>query len=100
MPSHRLRVIIIAVVAVVALIGVIVLTAMGISSGTGFGVVAGVLTLAVPALIDSSAVEARRLNPDVAAMPDDIRAEGIWANGKREPDWTEKTTGEGNNAGA
>lgn len=72
MSSHLLRVVCIAVLALAALIGVIVLVAQGQADGTGFGVVAGVLATTVPALLDSLAVEKRRRTPGQKAVDGDI----------------------------
>ncbi|MGL4257982.1 MAG: hypothetical protein ACRCSL_16735 [Microbacterium sp.] len=71
MPSHHLRVLVIAVLALAALVGVIVLVALGEDDGVGFGFVSGVLTTLVPALADSLAVERRRRTPGQRAIEDD-----------------------------
>jgi hypothetical protein len=71
MPSHLLRVVLIAVLALAALVGVIVLVALGEDDGTGFGFVSGVLTTLVPALVDSLAVERRRRTPGQRAIDGD-----------------------------
>lgn len=71
MSSHLVRVIIIAVLALAALVGVIVLVALGQDEGTGFGFVSGALTALVPALVDSLAVERRRRTPGQKAVEDD-----------------------------
>lgn len=73
MSSHRLRILVVLSVVLVALVGVIVLVALGIHEGTGFGVVTGVLGTAVPALFDALGVERRRRNPSIPAISDDIR---------------------------
>lgn len=72
MSSHLLRVIVIGVLALAALVGVIVLVALGQAEGTGFGVVTGVLGTLVPALIDASMVEKRRRTPGSKAISDDV----------------------------
>ena len=72
MSSHLLRVLIIAVFALAALIGVIVLVALGQAEGTGFGVVSGVLGTLVPALVDALAVESRRRTPGKRAIEGDV----------------------------
>lgn len=72
MPSHLLRVLIIAVLTLAALIGIIVLVALGQAEGTGFGVVAGVLGTLLPALVDSLAVESRRRTPGKRAVEGDV----------------------------
>jgi hypothetical protein len=71
MPSHHLRVLVIAALALVALVGVIVLVALGEDDGTGFGFVSGVLATLVPALVDALAVEQRRRTPGRKAVEDD-----------------------------
>jgi hypothetical protein len=73
MSSHRLRVILIFALTLSALIGVIVLVALGIHEGTGFGIVTGVLGTAVPALFDALGVERRRRDPARPAVSDDVR---------------------------
>lgn len=73
MPSHQLRFIAILVLAAIALIGMIVFAAMGITEGTAFGVVAGILGTLVPALVDAGAVESRRRDPNTAAISDDVK---------------------------
>jgi hypothetical protein len=72
MTSHFLRVIVIGVLALAALVGVIVLVAIGQAEGTGFGVVTGVLGTLVPALVDALAVERRRRTPGTKAISDDV----------------------------
>jgi hypothetical protein len=72
MPSHQLRVIIIAVLALAALVGAIVLVALGQDAGVGFGFISGVFTTLVPALVDSLAVERRRRTPGRKAVDDDL----------------------------
>lgn len=67
-----LRVIVISILTLAALIGVIVLIAVGQSDGMGFGVVTGVLGTLVPALIDALAVERRRRTPGTKALKDDV----------------------------
>lgn len=62
----------IAVIALAALIGVIVLVAIGQADGTGFGVVTGVLGTLLPALVDALAVEKRRRTPGSKAISDDV----------------------------
>ena len=74
MASHKVRLIVIAVLTLAALVGVIVLVGMGQTDGTGFGVVAGVLGTLLPALLDASRVEARRRNPATPAIADDVSA--------------------------
>lgn len=86
MSSHRLRLLVIGILTLVALIGVIVLSALGQTEGTAFGIVVGVLTTGIAAFTDASAVEARRRNPNVEAITDDVRGEGAWRDGKRLPD--------------
>lgn len=80
MPSHRLRVILVFALTLSALIGVIVLVALGIHEGTGFGIVTGVLGTAVPALFDALGVERRRRTPGVPAIKDDVPAATDSAN--------------------
>lgn len=72
MSSHRLRTILIFALTLAALIGVIVLVALGIHEGTGFGIVTGVLGTAVPALFDALGVERRRRDPAKTALADDV----------------------------
>jgi hypothetical protein len=76
MSSHRLRVIALLVLAAIALIGVIVLIALGIHEGTGFGVLTGVLGTLVPALLDALTVERRRRDPGKVAIADDVNEPG------------------------
>lgn len=73
MSSHLLRVIVIAVLALAALIGVIVLVALGQAEGTGFGVITGILGTLMPALVDALAVERRRRTPGEKAVVDDAQ---------------------------
>lgn len=77
MASHKVRLAVIAVLTLAALVGVIVLVAMGQTEGTGFGVVTGVLGTLVPALLDASRVEVRRRDPGAAAISDDVRPRRI-----------------------
>jgi hypothetical protein len=63
----------IGILTIVALIGVIIFAALGQTEGTAFGIVVGILTTGVAGLADASAVEARRRDPSVAAIADDIR---------------------------
>lgn len=72
MSSHLLRVLVIAVLALAALIGVIVLIALGRAEGTAFGAITGVLGTLVPALLDAAAVERRRRTPGAKAISDDV----------------------------
>lgn len=58
--------------ALAALIGIIVLIALGQADGTGFGVVSGVLGTLVPALVDALAVERRRRTPGARAVEGDV----------------------------
>jgi hypothetical protein len=76
MSSHRLRVFAILSVVLVALIGVIVLVALGVSEGTGFGALLGVLGTATTAFFDALGVERRRRNPAIPALADDVRSDG------------------------
>lgn len=71
MPSHQLRVLVILVAWLAAVIGVVVLLVQGVSEGTGFGAVLGLLSLLTPALVDSLAVERRRRTPGTKAISDD-----------------------------
>lgn len=64
--------IVIGILTLAALIGVIVLVALGQAEGTGFGVISGVLGTLAPALIDALAVERRRRTPGVKALQDDV----------------------------
>lgn len=73
MTSHKIRLAVIALLASIALVGVIVLIALGQAEGTAFGIVTGVLSTLVPALLDAAAVESRRRDPSVPAITDDIR---------------------------
>lgn len=82
MSSHRIRLIFIGILTLIALIGVIVFAALGQTEGTAFGIVVGILTTGIAALGDASMVEARRRNPNVAAIVDDVRGEGVWKDGK------------------
>lgn len=61
----------------VFVIGLIVLTALGITEGTGFGAVAGGVTLLLAAFLDASAVERRRRDPEVSALADDVRKKDV-----------------------
>jgi hypothetical protein len=72
MQKHQIRLLVIAAVALAALIGVIVLAALGQSEGTGFGIVTGILSTSVPALFDAAAVEKRRRTPGEQAIADDV----------------------------
>ncbi len=71
MPQHQLRVILIFVAWLAAVIGLVVLLALGVAEGTGFGVVTGILGTLTPALVDSLAVEQRRRTPGRHAISDD-----------------------------
>lgn len=71
MNSHQLRVIVILVAWLAATIGLIVLVAQGVSDGTGFGIIAGIVSTLTPALVDSMAVERRRRTPGQHAIEDD-----------------------------
>lgn len=82
MSSHRIRLIFIGILTLVALIGVIVFAALGQTEGTAFGIVVGILTTGIAALGDAGMVEARRRNPNVAAIVDDVRGEGFWKDGR------------------
>lgn len=73
MSSHKIRLATIAVLAAICLVGVIVLVALGQAEGTGFGILTGMLSTLVPALLDASAVEVRRRDPSRPALPDDVR---------------------------
>lgn len=72
MKDHQIRLLVIAALVIVALIGMIVLSAVNVTSGTGFGAVAGVLTVGVPALLDAARVEARRRTPGKRAIANDV----------------------------
>jgi hypothetical protein len=73
MTSHKIRLTVITILAAIALIGVIVLIALGQTEGTGFGIVTGILGTLMPALLDASVVETRRRDPSVSAISDDVR---------------------------
>ncbi len=72
MTSHKIRLAIIALLTAITLIGVIVLIALEQASGTAFGVVTGVLSTLLPALLDAAAVERRRRDPSIPAPSDDV----------------------------
>ena len=72
MASHKVRLVLIAILTLAALVGVIVLVAMGQTEGTGFGIVTGVLGTLVPALLDAARVETRRRDPRTPAISDDV----------------------------
>jgi hypothetical protein len=73
MAKHQVRFGVIAVLTLAALIGVIVLVALGEAEGTGFGAVSGALGTLLLAMIDASNVETRRRNPKIPAIADDVR---------------------------
>lgn len=85
MSSHKIRLAIIAALAAIALIGVIVLIALGQAEGTAFGIVTGVLSTLVPALLDAAAVETRRRDPSRSALADDVRDEARTAPAPHNP---------------
>lgn len=74
MSSHRMRLLFIGILTLVALIGIITLSALGQTEGTAFGIVVGILSTSSAALVDASAVEARRRDPKVPAISDDVLA--------------------------
>lgn len=80
MSSHQLRLLLIMILLVVFVIGLIVLTALNITEGTGFGVVAGGVPLLLAAFLDAIAVERRRRDPEVSALADDVRKDVGEAN--------------------
>lgn len=59
MVQHRTRLIAITVLLVIALVGLIVLTATGTSEGTVFGALLGVVGTLIPALTDAGRVQLR-----------------------------------------
>lgn len=71
MKTHHLRVIAILLAWLAAVIGLVVLLVQGVTEGTGFGVITGVVGTLTPALVDSLAVERRRRTPGQHAVEDD-----------------------------
>ncbi len=72
MKQHQVRVLALGLLVLSTLIGIIVLSALGQSSGTGFGVLTGAFGIALPGFMDAIAVETRRRKPGVAAIADDV----------------------------
>jgi hypothetical protein len=71
MQRHALRLLIIGILALAALVGVIVLLALGQASAPEFAAVAGALAVLLPAVLDASVVERRRRTPGIKAIDDD-----------------------------
>lgn len=71
MNSHQLRFLLIAVITAIVLIGqIIVIVADKFDTVSG-AILSGALAVLLPALVDASAVERRRRNPNKAAVEDD-----------------------------
>lgn len=74
MNSHRQRLWVIFAAWAIVAIGLIVLVALGITEGTGFGAIIGIESALTPALLDALAVERRRRDPSKTAIADDKRS--------------------------
>lgn len=76
MASHHTRVLLIGALFGVALLGQIVLMALGRFGETESAVLGGVTAVLLPALVDATAVERRRRDPNSTAIIDDVLPSG------------------------
>lgn len=60
----------------VSVISLVTLIVRGITEGTGFGVIVGLVGTLTPALVDAVRVESRRRTPGKRAIADDVQPEG------------------------
>lgn len=72
MNSHRLRLIVLLVVTSLFAIAAFVLFVLGLWSDAATGVFGTALGILVPAVIDATRVERRRLTPGQKAIADDV----------------------------
>lgn len=80
MVLHQQRLLAIAGLLGMCLIGLVLCLVTGVTEGTVVGVFGTGVTLLLPAFLDAAAVERRRRDPELSALPDDVRKDAVEGN--------------------